>query len=105
MSLWDAMKALLARPAAGPADARKLDGSSAHALAQSLKLLPAEERGWITFAEARSLFSTMDGQYAFGQMDDDGKDKLASFAAGRHHRSRVQFMPVEGRVYFIRDAL
>jgi hypothetical protein len=45
----------------------------------------------------------MDDQYAFGEMDDQGKSALASFAA--EHKSDFQFMPVEGRLYFIRKEI
>src|SRR6516162_3273032 len=38
-----------------PSDATKLDGTSEAALARSLSTLPAGERGWITFAEARTF--------------------------------------------------
>jgi hypothetical protein len=34
--------------------------------------LPSDERGWITFAEARILFSTKGAQNAFGETDQDG---------------------------------
>jgi hypothetical protein len=47
------------------------------------------------------LFSTKDAQYAFGETDDDGRRKIESFAA--QHQSVINFMPVEGRVYFVRD--
>jgi hypothetical protein len=79
----------------------KLDGTTKDALARSLSALPPDERGWITFAEARILFSTKDAQYAFGETDDDGKRNIESFAA--QHQSVVNFMPIEGRVYFVRD--
>jgi hypothetical protein len=59
------------------------------------------DRGWITFAEARTLFSTKSDQYAFGEQDDAGRRNIESFAA--QHRSAINFMPVEGRVYFVRD--
>jgi hypothetical protein len=84
-----------------PPDARKLDGKNEATLARSLSALPPEERGWIPLAEARSLFSTKDAQYAFGETDEDGRTKIESFAA--QHRSVINFMPVEERVYFIRD--
>src|SRR5262245_62206486 len=84
-----------------PPDATKLDGTSEAALARSLSALPPDERGWITFAEARLLFSTKGAQYAFGETDDDGRRKIDSFAA--QHRSVINFMPVEGRVYFVGD--
>jgi hypothetical protein len=40
--------------------------------------------------------------YAFGEMDDAGKSNLGAFAAQSEHRSSVDIMPVEGRVYFTR---
>ena len=40
-----------------PPDATKLDGTSEAALARSLSALSPDERGWITFAESRNLFS------------------------------------------------
>jgi hypothetical protein len=82
-----------------PPDATKLDGTTEAALARSLSALPLDERGWITFAEARLLFSGKADQYAFGETDDDGRRNIETFAA--LHRSIVNFMPVEGRVYFI----
>jgi hypothetical protein len=81
--------------------ARGLDGTTEAALARSLSALPPEERGWITFAEARILFSTKGDQYAFGETDDDGRRKIESFAA--QHRSVINFIPAEERVYFVRD--
>jgi hypothetical protein len=44
----------------------------------------------------------MDDQYAFGEMDNQGKTNLAAFAAQIEHRSTVDFMPSEGRLYFTR---
>jgi|SRR5271169_1839386 hypothetical protein len=87
--------------AAAPPDAMKLDGTTEAALARSLSALPPDERGWITFAEARVLFSTRGEQYAFGETDEDGRKNIESFAA--QHRSIINFIPVEGRVYFVRD--
>jgi hypothetical protein len=84
-----------------PPDATKLDGATMVALARSLSALLPDERGWITFAEARNLFSTERAEYAFGELDQDGKKNIESFAA--QHRSAINFMPVEGRVYFARD--
>jgi hypothetical protein len=63
--------------------------------------LPPDERGWIAFAEACKLFSTKGEQYAFGETDEEGRKSIESFAA--HHRAVLNFMPVEGRVYFVRD--
>src|SRR6516165_8374741 len=83
------------------ADATALDGASEASLARSLLALPPAGRGWITFAEARTLFSTKDAQYAFGETDDVGKTNIEAFAA--QHQSVINFMPGEARVYFVRD--
>jgi hypothetical protein len=90
---------LFGADAAGPPDAMKLDGTTEAALARSLSELPPDERGWITFAEARILFSTKDAEYAFGETDDDGRRNIETFAA--QHQSVINFMPIEGRVYFV----
>jgi hypothetical protein len=92
---------LFGADAAAPSDATKLGGTTEAALARSLSALPPNERGWITFDEARILFSTKGAQYAFGETDQDGRRDIESFAA--QHRSVISFMPVEGRVYFLRD--
>jgi hypothetical protein len=52
---------------------------------------------WITFVEARILFSTKAAQYAFGETDQNGRRNIESFAA--QHQSVINFMPVRGRVY------
>ena len=93
MAIWDA---------AAPSDAMKLDGTSEATLARSLSALSADEGGWITFAEARTLFSGKSTEYAFGETDDDGRKDIESFAA--QHRSAINFMPVEGRVYFVQSS-
>jgi len=87
--------------AAAPSDAAKLDGTTYTALTHSLSALPRDERGWITLAEARSLFSTKDAEYAFGEEDEAGRKNIESFAA--YHRAAISFMPIEGRVYFVRQ--
>ena len=92
---------LFGADADAPPDAPKLDGKSEATLARSLSALPPDERGWIAFDDACSLFSTKEAQYAFGEMDKDGRRNIEAFAA--QHRSAVDFMPVEGRVYFVRD--
>ncbi len=84
---------------AAPPDATKLDGTSEVALARSLSTLPPDGRGWISLAEARTLFSTKGDQYAFGETDDDGKRNIESFAA--QNQCNINFMPLEGRVYFV----
>jgi hypothetical protein len=72
----------------------KLDGTTTATLARSLSGLPPDERGWITFTEARSFFSTKGDQYAFGETDDDGRKNIESFAA--QHQSVINFIPIEG---------
>ena len=92
---------LFGADAAAPSDAMKLDGTTAATLARSLSALPPDAHGWITFAEARSLFSAERAEYAFGEMDQDGRKNIETFAA--QHQSVINFMPAEGRVYFVRD--
>ncbi len=84
---------------AAPSDVARLDGTSEIALAHSLAALPPDGRGWISFAEARTLFSTKGDQYAFGETDNDGKRNIESFAA--QHQCNINFTPLERRVYFI----
>jgi len=83
-----------------PPKAKKLDGTTEATLARSLLALPPEERGWITFAEARILFSTKGAQYAFGETDQNGRRNIEAFAA--QNQSVINFMPVKDRVYFVR---
>ena len=101
MGIMSLIAKLLGAELAVPPDAIELDGKTEATLARSLSALPPDERGWITFAEARILFSTKDAQYAFGETDRDGRRNIESFAG--QHRSVINFMPVEGRVYFVRD--
>ncbi len=49
-------------------------------------------------ARAAALFSRQEGQYAFGELDEGGKTRLAEFAA--QCRSLLDFRPTEGRIYF-----
>jgi hypothetical protein len=102
MGIWKTIKAAFGT--AVPPDARRLNAVDELALSASLRTLHVGERGWITLSEARDLFSTMDDQYAFGEMDEQGKASLAAFAAQSEHRSTVDLRPVEGRVYFTRKA-
>ena len=102
--MWKTIKSLLGSGARDPPDARRLNATTEAALSASLGALPVGERGWIPLTDARSLFSHMDDQYAFGEMDEEGKAEIASFAAHIEHRSDFDFMPVEGRVYFTRKA-
>jgi hypothetical protein len=100
--MWSWLKSLFTPALPVPPDARRLNGRSEGVLSASIRLLPTGERGWIPMAEAAALFSSMDDQYAFGEMDDAGKANLGAFAAQRQHRCDVQFAPTESRVYFIR---
>ena len=79
----------------------KLDGTTEAALVRSLSALPPDERGWITFPEAGALFSTKGAQYAFGEMDKDGRRNIESFAA--QYGCIINFMPNENRIYFVRS--
>ena len=99
-SLMSFIGKLFGAGVAAPPDAVKLDGTSEAALGRSLSALPAGVRGWITFGEARASFSTKDAEFAFGEMDDDGRKAIESFAA--RHKSVISFMPVEARVYFLK---
>jgi hypothetical protein len=94
------IRKLFGADAAAPPDAMKLDAMTEAVLARALSALPPGARRWITFAEARNLFSTKDAEYAFGETDDDGRKSIESFAA--RHRAVINFMPIEGRVYFVR---
>ena len=104
MSLWDRWKSLLLQGSPSAPSARRLDGRSKTLLAASIKALPYETPAWITNKEAKQLFSSMDDEYAFGEMDEVGKGNIADFAAHVTPRCSFEFMPVEGRVYFIRKA-
>jgi hypothetical protein len=73
-------------------------------LAASIKALPYETPGWIANREASQLFSSMDDDYAVGEMDEAGKDNIADFATHVTPRCSLEFTPVEGRVYFMRKA-
>ena len=86
-------------PDAAAPPPRSSTGTEA-ALARSLSALPPDERSRITFSEAHILFSTKGAQYAFGETDRDGRRNIESFAT--QHESVINFMPVEGRVYFVR---
>jgi hypothetical protein len=80
----------------------KLDAASKSSLVASIQALSPGQRGWISMKEAATLFSAKDADYAFGEMDDDGNRSLASFAA-MTPRHRYNFMPTEGRLYFVSD--
>ena len=77
---------------------RRLDATDKTTLASSINQLLPGDRGWITFEEASRLFSNMQAQYAFGEMDDDGKQNLEKFA--RDVSREFEFWPSEQRLYF-----
>ena len=72
----------------------RLDATNKTTLAASINKLLPEDRGWITFEDASRLFSNMQPEYAFGEMDDDGKQNLEKFAR------EFEFWPSEQRLYF-----
>jgi hypothetical protein len=53
----------------------------------------------VTGPNSCPAFSSKGAQYAFGETDQDGRKNIQSFAA--QHRSVVNFMPFEERVYFV----
>ena len=91
MGLRDLLKKIFGSGSATPPDATRLSGISENSLASSLRSLPAGER-----------FSTEEPQYAFGEFDEAGKNRLAQFAG--QYRCTPNFMPTEGRLYFVRNA-
>jgi hypothetical protein len=98
MGLLDRLKAFF-RLGVLPTAPRRLDGRSKALLAASFKMLPNEEPGWITMEEAATLFSPERDAYAFGELDEIGKANLAAFASASG--VQFEFMPVEGRLYFL----
>jgi hypothetical protein len=102
MGLLGFLKALFSTSIAPPRP-RRLDGRSTMLLAASLKFLRDEEPGWITMQEAGTLFSPVSDAYAFGEIDEIGKVNLAAFAAD-HGGLQFEFVPIEGRLYFMRKA-
>jgi hypothetical protein len=104
MSLRDWWKSLLLQGSSAAQSAQRLDGRSRALLAASIETLPYETPGWITSKEAKQLFSPMEDEYAFGEMDEVGKSNIADFAAHVTPRCSFAFMPVEGRVFFSRKA-
>jgi hypothetical protein len=101
MGLWKTIKAGFGTST--PPDARRLSAVDELTLSASLRALHVGERGWITLSEARALFSWMDDQYTFREMDEQVKASLAAFAAQNEHRSTFKLMPAEGRVCFTRQ--
>ena len=102
MGLLSRIRSVLRAASAGPPSPPRLPATSEAALSAALSALPAHRRGWITMAEACALFSPMDAQYAFGETDEIGNAELAAFAARPEHPASLDFMPLEGRLYFTR---
>lgn len=98
VSVLDQLQSLFHR-SDEPSATRRLDGRSKELLAASIRMMPCEERGWITIKEAAVLFSPADDEYAFRAMDE-GKRNLASFVAEEIRHCRFAF--IGGRLYFIR---
>jgi hypothetical protein len=104
MGLFDFLKSLTVQGAPTPPSSRRLDGRSKTLLAASIKVIPADVPGFITMHEAKTLFSPAEDDYAFGEMDEVGKSNLAAFVATEAPGCQFEFMPVEGRLYFMRKA-
>jgi hypothetical protein len=103
MGLLSRLRSALTAAPAQPPSPPRLPASSETDLSAALRALPAHRRGWITMAEAGALFSPMDAQYAFGETDETGNANLAAFAARPEHPASLDFMPLEGRLYFTRQ--
>jgi hypothetical protein len=84
-----------------PESPRELDAGSVAALAAGVSRLRPREQGWIALSAGQRLFSAMQPDYAFGEMDEEGRASIAAFA-GRAGAS-FSIMPVEGRIYFTRS--
>jgi hypothetical protein len=102
LGLFSKINAFLGAGDSPSPDVRKLEASSENQLSTSLQALPTGEKGWISLRDAWHLFSQVNEEEAFGEMDVAGKRRLDDFAAYSTHRSEVSFMPSEGRVYFTR---
>jgi hypothetical protein len=79
--MWHWLRKLFGSADAIPADVPRLPATSERALSSSLKNLQSEERGSIALSETAHLFSNEAPDYAFGEMDDEGKFRLGEFAA------------------------
>jgi hypothetical protein len=98
MGLLDRLKSVFGTRPGEPGSPPRLGAASEGILAASLQGLPPQERAWITMEEARQLFSAADDQYAFGELDEQGKTRLSDFAA--RNGASFDIMPIEGRIYF-----
>jgi hypothetical protein len=100
MSLRDRVARALGERGAAPALPLQLAAGSVESLAAAIGRLRPREEGWIALSNAQRLFSAMEPRYAFGEMDDAGRARIAAFA----ERAGASFSikPVEWRVYFTR---
>jgi hypothetical protein len=96
MSVVDWLRRILGSPT--PADIPRLSAANERDLSSSLLGFRRGGRGWIMFSEAARLFSNQQSDYAFGEMDEEGKLRIAEFAS--KCGCDYQLMPAEGRVYF-----
>jgi hypothetical protein len=100
MGLLDTLKSWFGSETLDAPPERHLAADGTGSLSASLVALVPGGRGWIRAEEARRLFSHVpDPQYAFGELDKDGKANLESFAERNH--SDLEILP-SGRVYFTR---
>src|SRR5258705_5089975 len=102
MGIWEAIKGAFAVGTSTPPDARRLSATNESALSASLKALRDRERGWITLSEVRALFSTMDDQYAFGELNEAERSRPAPFRPGRSPPSTFDVIPDSEWQYFDR---
>ena len=101
MGIMSLIRWLFGADAATPSDVIKLDGTTEATLAHSLLALPPDEGDGSRLPRRASCSRPRARNTRFGETDQDGRRNIESFAA--QHRSVINFMPVEGRVYFVRD--
>jgi hypothetical protein len=94
------LKTLFGLRGAEPADAPQLPAGSQAALRTALAGVRPGERAWVALPDAAKLFSHHHDQYAFGDMDEAGREALAQFAA--QAGVAADFEPAQGRLYFAR---
>ena len=97
MGLMDQLKSFIWTTDESP-QTRRLDGRSKELLAASIKMIPYEERGWISLKEATILFCPEDDEYAFRETDG-GMRNLSEETRG------CRFAFIEGQLYFIRTEM
>jgi hypothetical protein len=73
-------------------------------IAPSIKMLPYETPGGTINKEAKQLFLPMEDEYALAKWTKPAKAISLDFAAHVTTRCSFEFMPIEGRVYFMRNS-